>query len=438
LKGCKYGVVMLVKMLAARKMSSALISLTVSLTSIFSLPFVANAVDIDNLHLNTALDFRLARNQSSSLDGRISSTLIDIQGRLWIGTWQGLIQVDQKSGTAIATISLPNSTVTALLEDERGYFWVGTSSGLYQIEPSSGKITNIAIQLSSSRVLSLAMDRAGFIWVGTDQGLTRISPNNAETYARIPDLPGTAANVMQLDNTGNLWVGTLKGLVKINPGTAEITAQIPFVSGQIVQAIAVDPSGKIWAGTPRNVVEINPNTNQAIARINPVTGRDVVALASHKNGELWIGMRDGLVVANTYNGKVTASVYSLPSNGVTNLLVHNQKIWIGTEYGLAKIDANFKKSEIPLNINATLVYSLTKTTQSAPPSVAPINNTTLQKLLKQRRPSILQSTFSCDGRIYCSQMTSCEEAKRFLKFCPNTKLDGDRDGIPCESQWCKL
>ena len=46
------------------------------------------------------------------------------------------------------------------------------------------------------------------------------------------------------------------------------------------------------------------------------------------------------------------------------------------------------------------------------------------------------NSFHCDGRIYCSQMTSCEEAKYFIRHCPNTKMDGDRDGIPCESQWC--
>ena len=47
------------------------------------------------------------------------------------------------------------------------------------------------------------------------------------------------------------------------------------------------------------------------------------------------------------------------------------------------------------------------------------------------------STFRCDGRQYCSQMTSCAEARFFLQHCPNTKMDGDGDGIPCESQWCK-
>ncbi|MBD9501313.1 excalibur calcium-binding domain-containing protein [Pseudomonas sp. PDM17] len=44
----------------------------------------------------------------------------------------------------------------------------------------------------------------------------------------------------------------------------------------------------------------------------------------------------------------------------------------------------------------------------------------------------------CDGRKYCSQMTSCAEAKAFLRSCPNMEMDGDGDGIPCEKQWCLM
>lgn len=47
------------------------------------------------------------------------------------------------------------------------------------------------------------------------------------------------------------------------------------------------------------------------------------------------------------------------------------------------------------------------------------------------------SNFKCDGRTYCSQMTSCEEATFFLRNCPGVKMDGNNDGIPCEKQWCK-
>ena len=44
--------------------------------------------------------------------------------------------------------------------------------------------------------------------------------------------------------------------------------------------------------------------------------------------------------------------------------------------------------------------------------------------------------FSCDGRKYCSQMMSCDEAKYFLSNCPGVKMVGDKNGIPCEKQWC--
>lgn len=48
----------------------------------------------------------------------------------------------------------------------------------------------------------------------------------------------------------------------------------------------------------------------------------------------------------------------------------------------------------------------------------------------------VSSGFSCDRRRYCSQMTSCDEARYFLANCPGVKMDGDKNGIPCEQQWC--
>jgi len=47
------------------------------------------------------------------------------------------------------------------------------------------------------------------------------------------------------------------------------------------------------------------------------------------------------------------------------------------------------------------------------------------------------SAFHCDGREYCTQMNSLEEARWFVRNCPNTKMDGDHDGEPCEndSRW---
>jgi hypothetical protein len=51
-------------------------------------------------------------------------------------------------------------------------------------------------------------------------------------------------------------------------------------------------------------------------------------------------------------------------------------------------------------------------------------------------PASVPSSRTCDGRTMCSQMTSCAEATYFIRNCPNTQMDGDNDGVPCESQWC--
>jgi hypothetical protein len=64
-------------------------------------------------------------------------------------------------------------------------------------------------------------------------------------------------------------------------------------------------------------------------------------------------------------------------------------------------------------------------------SIAEISSPLMQ------RESTSTSQFKCDGRTYCSQMTSCAEATFFLKNCPGVKMDGNNDGVPCEQQWCR-
>ena len=84
---------------------------------------------------------------------------------------------------------------------------------------------------------------------------------------------------------------------------------------------------------------------------------------------------------------------------------------------------------VVITIAAALAYSKYRKSQAG-----------LVMPLKASNPSPSTSRpapqFSCDGRTHCSDMTSCAEAKFFIQNCPNTKMDGDGDGVPCESQWC--
>jgi endonuclease YncB( thermonuclease family) len=46
---------------------------------------------------------------------------------------------------------------------------------------------------------------------------------------------------------------------------------------------------------------------------------------------------------------------------------------------------------------------------------------------------VLDQTFTCSTKRKCGEMTSCAEARFYLKDCGLTRLDGDGDGVPCES-----
>ena len=60
-----------------------------------------------------------------------------------------------------------------------------------------------------------------------------------------------------------------------------------------------------------------------------------------------------------------------------------------------------------------------------------------EELYSTSEVDVYKVEYNCDGRIYCSEMMSCEEATYFQRNCSGTKMDGNGDGVPCERQWCK-
>jgi len=49
------------------------------------------------------------------------------------------------------------------------------------------------------------------------------------------------------------------------------------------------------------------------------------------------------------------------------------------------------------------------------------------------RPAASVATgFTCEGKRICGQMGSCAEARFYLNQCGLSRLDGDKDGVPCE------
>ncbi len=43
------------------------------------------------------------------------------------------------------------------------------------------------------------------------------------------------------------------------------------------------------------------------------------------------------------------------------------------------------------------------------------------------------SSYTCGAKRYCTQMATCDEAYFYYNNCGLTRLDGDKDGVPCET-----
>lgn len=89
------------------------------------------------------------------------------------------------------------------------------------------------------------------------------------------------------------------------------------------------------------------------------------------------------------------------------------------------------------SVEATPVAPSTRAPK-AEPSAMPVEDRSWIKPRDNASPaaSAGSSSSRCDGRTHCSQMRSCAEATYFIQHCPNTQMDGDHDGVPCEQQWC--
>jgi len=115
---------------------------------------------------------------------------------------------------------------------------------------------------------------------------------------------------------------------------------------------------------------------------------------------------------------------------IAGLWQYNQKVSAQSEK--AKIAAQNHKPFQPVGsrpIRSPAVATQPIASQPMPPSVAAPHSIPA--------PSApVAEQFTCDGRTHCSQMRSCEEATYFIQHCPNTKMDGNNDGVPCEKQWC--
>lgn len=193
-------------------------------------------------------------------DQRISVIAAASNGKLWIGTRNGLDLLDPAT-LAVQHIALPSTYVTSLLTDRRGRLWVGTYGGGLVVL-ADGKARRVP-GLPSDNISTLLADREGHVWASTDNGVARIASDTlavralhrADGIAITNDWIGAGA----VSDQGELLFGGLGGLTIIRPGQLRHwDYRPPVVLTDVRIGGKPVPAGRFNAGNP---LAIGPDAN---------------------------------------------------------------------------------------------------------------------------------------------------------------------------------
>jgi ligand-binding sensor domain-containing protein len=106
------------------------------------------------------------------------TSLVDRKGRLWVGSWGGLLRLEAGRWTRLTTSDgLLHNRVSQLAEARDGSLWIGYVEplGVSQLVSDGGRRTwrhfSSKDGLRSDAVSFIGADLRGWTWVGTDQGV---------------------------------------------------------------------------------------------------------------------------------------------------------------------------------------------------------------------------------------------------------------------------
>jgi ligand-binding sensor domain-containing protein/signal transduction histidine kinase len=202
---------------------------------------------------------------------------------------------------------------------------------------------NVAHGLPQSSVFCILKDSKGFMWFGTQDGLNRYDGRSITPYvdSNVKVENGKFGNVINdiaEDSGGKIWVGTDKGLVRFDPTFAKFCGVDDWQFPTEITTICLGKNSQknlLWVGAANEVIIVDPKEIKWIDSLK--MDHKVTTICCGKNEDLWVGTEYGLVKIDRNNRKILKS-YKLPrSESQTVLSIYqdsNSDIWCGTDDGI--------------------------------------------------------------------------------------------------------
>ena len=294
----------------------------------------------------------------------------DINGHIWVGTDNGLVELDKDLNIVKSyQDAIGDSDVYNVYDDSKGNIWVCTlDNGLFKINLDDKSVENYKnnnskISIPSNNVRDIISDSEGKLWIATDKGLCTFDYEREEfiTYNKKSYQSNSLIDdeifCLLKDSSGLIWIGTYSGISRFNPNSNFTHFKLdPYednsISGNVIHGIYEDDDKTLWIGTNESGVNIiNGESIKHLNKENSNLVSDLIEDITGFKNYIFIGTNEGLsvLVKNDKTAKnYTITNYTtkdgLPSNKIRSLFIDSKGyLWIGTNKGLAILDTNNNK-----------------------------------------------------------------------------------------------
>ena len=303
--------------------------------------------------------------------------LVEPDGRLWVGTVEGGLNLREK-GTAdfihytTANSGLSHNSVSALAADHHGKLWIGTWGGGVCLTDKQGvhHISRLELQgeyqWRTGFVGALAVDSINDgLWIGSNAGLYFYDFKShviEEPFEGCRSLTGNIGAI--IDHDGFLWMGCMQGLIKVDLNSGRqghrpfkhelISHKLDDPNSRIVDKISsfcLAHDGTLWLGSNgyglyrRREGEKEKRREDVFEALTTEDGLafgGVKGIVEDVNGRLWVTTQNGLSV---YDPKTHVFSNYFESEGLVNHHFYwnsaardaSGVIYLGSEGGLIEV-----------------------------------------------------------------------------------------------------
>lgn len=193
-------------------------------------------------------------------------------GNIWLGNNLGEIIFVNPLTEDVESFQLKNNeggrmqaVIHCFCLDSWNRLWVGTSNGLVQVDPKTHGCKNIKLPGEIKNVFAITEDKEGNVWVGTDKGLKRIETNGDQirvegNYEKENGLEEAGVRTLYVNNYNQIYAAYLNVVIRIDGREKDkiesvYTLQSGLTDGH-VSCMVDDHIGNTWAGNNVGVMTI--------------------------------------------------------------------------------------------------------------------------------------------------------------------------------------